>query len=154
MQNNKFVKADNLYYFVRTEKGLSRDKACNLFERISPDRLERIENGKVLPNPEEIMELAEKYGEPNIRNYYCANQCPMGRNYVREVEKLDLSQATLQIIAQINKISSYKDRLIEIASKGHVTEEYSEEFDMITSELEELQNAIDSLILWKEKNEE
>lgn len=154
MQNNKYVKADNLYYFVRTEKGLSRDKACKLFERISPDRLERIENGKVLPNPEEIMELAEKYGEPNIRNYYCANQCPMGRNYVSEVENLDLSQATLQIIAQINKISSYKDRLIEIASKGHVTEGYSEEFDMITSELEELQNAIDSLILWKEKNEE
>lgn len=152
MPDKKYLNPDNLYYFVRMEHRLSREKACNLFERISSDRLERIENGKVLPNPEEIMELAEKYGEPTIRNYYCANQCPMGRLYVDEVIPLDLSQATLQILASINKVYAYKDRLIEIASDGEINNETKDGFERLIDELKKLESRIDSLLLWKEKN--
>lgn len=151
MAEKKFIEPNNLYYQIRTAKGLSRDKACDLFERISPDRLERIENGKVLPNPEEIMEMADCYREPEIRNYYCSHQCPMGKHFVSEIRSLDLSQAALQILAQMNRLNDYKDKIIDIASDGKVMEEEQESFKRIIDELEKLSRAIDSLMLWADK---
>ena len=151
MTDKKFIEPNNLYYEIRTVKGLSRDKASDLFDKISPDRLERIENGKVLPNPEEIMEMAEHYNEPKIRNYYCSHQCPMGKHFVTEVKKMDLSQAVLQILSQMNRLADYKDKIIDIASDGVVNDEEKETFDAITDELKKLSAAIDSLLLWKEE---
>ena len=72
----------NLYTEVRNKLGLSREKASELLETISPEKLERIENEKQFPTPEDVMIMAEKYSEPSIKNYYCANQCPMGQHYV------------------------------------------------------------------------
>ena len=37
---------DNIYYLTRRELGLTREKASELFDTISVDRLERIENEK------------------------------------------------------------------------------------------------------------
>ncbi len=151
MADKRYIEPNNMYYQVRIEKGLSRDKACNLFERISPDRLERIENGKVMPNPEEIMEIAERYCEPEIRNYYCANQCPMGKHFVREVRQHDFSRAVLQVLAGANRLNQCKERIIEIASEGSVKEEDYEDYAAIVAELEQISSSIDSLLLWHEK---
>ncbi len=57
----------NMYREVRDKLGLTRDQASELLETIEPGKLERIESEKQLPSPEDVMIMAEKYGEPNIR---------------------------------------------------------------------------------------
>ena len=43
----------SIYQRIREEKGLSREKASELLEYITPERLERIENSKFDAKPDE-----------------------------------------------------------------------------------------------------
>ena len=45
--------------FAREELGWSREYASEQLEMITPERLERIENEKVTPDPKEILAMAE-----------------------------------------------------------------------------------------------
>ena len=60
--------ADTIYKDTRKKHNLTRDEVCDeaslLDNPIQPERLERIENGKFPITPDEIMLLAEIYGEP------------------------------------------------------------------------------------------
>ena len=68
----------NRYQLVREELGLSREKASELLEAVTPERIEKIESGKSLPHPDEVLTMAAKYRRPSLCNYYCSNQCPIG----------------------------------------------------------------------------
>ena len=108
----------NLYIEIRNKLGLSREEASELLESISPEKLLRIENEKQLPQPEDVMKMAEKYGEPNIRNYYCANQCPMGQHYVPVIKFSDLEKTVLKLVASLNSMHAKQEKLIDIAEDG------------------------------------
>ena len=141
----------NLYSEVRNKLGLSREKASELLETISPENLERIENEKQLPTPEDVMIMAEKYSEPSIKNYYCANQCPMGQHYVPRIEFDDLEKTVLKLVASLNAINAKKDQLIEIASDGVVHDFELASFVNIQNELEKLSFALSKMEVWTEK---
>ena len=81
----------NIYFSRREELKLTRDQASELLESIPPERIEKIENERVEPHPEEILIMAQKYKSPELCNYYCSNQCPIGQQYVPEVKIQDLS---------------------------------------------------------------
>ena len=49
------------YHLVREELGWSREYASEQMGMITPERLERIENEKVTPDPKEILVMAETY---------------------------------------------------------------------------------------------
>ena len=66
----------NIYQLTRESLKLTRESASELLETISPERIEKIENERSLPYPDEVLAMAEKYRQPSLCNYYCANQCP------------------------------------------------------------------------------
>lgn len=141
----------NLYLEVRNKLALSREKASELLETISPEKLERIENEKQLPTPEDVMIMAEKYSEPTIKNYYCANQCPMGQHFVPRIEFDDLEKTVLRLVASLNAMNEKKDKLIEIASDGIVHDYELVAFINIQNELEKLSMALSKMEVWTEK---
>ena len=49
----------NIYQISREEAELTRDKASELMEFVSSDRIEKIESEKTVPHPDEIMAMAE-----------------------------------------------------------------------------------------------
>ncbi|MBQ6949467.1 MAG: helix-turn-helix transcriptional regulator, partial [Firmicutes bacterium] len=87
-----------IYQNLREELDLSREKASELLEGITPERLERIENEKTVPHPEEVLLMSDKYKAPDLCNYYCANECPIGEQYVPEVKMKDLSRIVLEML--------------------------------------------------------
>ena len=56
----------SVYQLLREERGLSREKASEMLEFITPERLERIENNKFDARPDEIMVMAKKYNAPEL----------------------------------------------------------------------------------------
>ena len=68
----------NNYQLAREELGLTREKASELLETIAPERIEKIENERTVPRPDEVLTMAEKYKRPSLCNYYCSRQCPVG----------------------------------------------------------------------------
>jgi hypothetical protein len=139
------------YHLAREELGLSREQASELLETIPPERIERIENEKVNPYPEEILLMAEKYKRPSLCNYYCSQQCPIGQQYVPEVEVKELSAIVLEMLASLNAVNKRKDRLIEIAADGKIDQEEIDDFIYIQEELERISITVETLQLWAEK---
>lgn len=141
----------NVYFKRREELGLTRDKASELLESIPADRIEKIENERVEPHPEEILIMAEKYKAPELCNYYCANQCPIGMQYVPEVKVNNLSQIVLKMIASLNAVQRKQARFIEITEDERIDEDELEDFIDIQYELEKMSVAVETLQLWSER---
>ena len=126
----------NLYHRTRESLQLTREAASELLESITPERIEKIENERSLPHPDEVLVMAEKYKQPSLCNFYCANQCPIGQQYVPEVTVKDLSQIVLEMLASLNSMYKQKERLIEITVDGEVSEDELKDFIYIKEELE------------------
>ncbi|MBQ7889100.1 MAG: hypothetical protein IJ356_05030 [Erysipelotrichaceae bacterium] len=141
----------NLYHKTRESLGLTRESASDLLETIAPERIEKIENERTLPHPDEVLIMADKYKQPRLCNYYCANQCPIGQQYVPEINPKDLSQIVLEMLASLNVMNKQKERLIEITVDGHITDDEIKDFVMIQNELERISVAVETLQLWSER---
>ena len=141
----------NIYQITREGLKLTRETASELLEVIPPERIEKIENERSLPHPDEVLTMAEKYKRPDLCNYYCANQCPIGQEYVPEVKIKDLPQIVLEMLASLNSMNKRKDRLIEITADGTITPDELEDFVFIQEALERISITVEPLQLWAEK---
>ena len=141
----------NIYHKTRESLQLTREAASELLESITPERIEKIENERSLPHPDEVLVMAEKYKQPSLCNFYCANQCPIGQQYVPEVKIKELSQIVLEMLASLNSMGKQKERLIEITVDGKITGDELEDFIYIQEELERISIAVETLQLWSER---
>ncbi len=138
----------NIYQTSREDMNYSREAAAEKLGFISSDRIEKIENEKTLPHPEEVLAMADCYKNPALCNYFCSHECPIGIEYVPEIKAKELSQITLEMLATLNKLSREKDRLIEITVDGELSADELPDFLKIKEELEKMALVIDSLNLW------
>ena len=141
----------NIYQTTRENLDLTREEASELLEVMSPERIEKIENERSDPHPDEVLLMSDKYRQPMLCNYYCANQCPIGAQYVPEVKVKDLSQIVLETVASLNAVQKKKDRLIEITVDGQISGDELEDFVFIQEELEKISIAVETLQLWCER---
>ena len=141
----------NIYQLTREGLELTREAASELLETMSPERIEKIENERTNPHPDEVLLMSDKYKQPTLCNYYCANQCPIGAHYVPEVKIKDLSQIVLETLASLNTMQKKKDRLIEITVDGKISGDELADFVFIQQELEKISIAVETLQLWCEQ---
>ena len=105
---------------------------------MSPERIEKIEGERSMPHPDEVLLMSDQYKQPSLCNYYCANQCPIGQQYVPEIKVKDLSQIVLETIASLNAMQTKKNRLIEITVDGQISGDELADFVYIQEELEKI----------------
>lgn len=147
--------ADTIYKEIRKSHDLTRDDVCDkaslMNNPIQPERLERIENGKFPITPDEVMLLAEIYGEPTLCNHYCSKECPIGEKYVPEVKVKDLAQIVLEMLSSLNSMKKSQERLIEITADGAIDDDEIKDFVFIQKELERISITVEALQLWVEQ---
>ena len=140
-----------IYQLTRESLKLTREEASALLETMSAERIEKIENERSMPHPDEVLLMSDKYKHPSLCNHYCANQCPIGQQYVPEVKMKELSQIVLEMLASLNSMNKQKDRLIEITADGTISDDELEDFIFIQEELERISITVETLQLWCEK---
>ena len=141
----------NAYFRRREELKLTREQASELLETIPPERIEKIENERVEPHPDEIKLMAEKYKAPELCNYYCSNQCPIGQQYVPEVKIQNLSQIVLSMVDSLNDVQDNQKRLIRITADGVIDDTEIDDFVDIQEKLEKISITVEALQLWSEQ---
>ena len=94
---------------------------------------------------------SDQYKQPSLCNYYCANQCPIGAQYVPEIKVKDLAQIVLETVASLNAMQKKKERLIEITVDGQISGDELADFVYIQEELEKISVAVETLQLWCER---
>ncbi len=149
MENVKSEKS--IYREIRDELGYSREYASELLGSIPPERIERIENGKMEPHPDEVLRMSEVYKTPDLCNYYCSNECPIGQRYTPQVKIKNLSQIVLEMVASLNSMHRMQERLIEITADGVIGKDEIPDFVRIQKELEKISITVETLQLWTEK---
>ena len=149
--------ADNMYYLARCEAEAtnsdlsSREKAAEI---IGIDRtlLARIELDTIVPYPEEVKAMATIYNTPELCNSYCAKECPLGRDSVKEVTIDDFDRLALKVLGSLKDIDSLRGALIAISEDGVIEEKEQATFQGILDSLEKISVNAKALQLWAIKN--
>jgi len=140
----------NVYQQSREEKNLSREAAGELLAFVSADRIEKIESGKSAPHPDEVLAMEKGYENPELSNYYCTHECPIGMKYVPEAELKELPQLTVELLSALHAMDEEKNRLIDISVDGRVNDFERKQFDVILEKLSALDRTIRGMRIWIE----
>ena len=149
--------ADNMYYLARSEAAkenealTSREKAAELLG-IDRTRLARIELDTISPYPEEVKAMSRVYNTPELSNSYCARECPLGRNSVKEVTIDDFDRLALKVLGSLKDIDSLRASLIAISEDGVIDASEQRAFQAILDSLEKISTNAKALRLWAIKN--
>lgn len=138
----------SVYQQTRENLGLTREKAADLIPGFSPERLEKVENGRVQVQPEDVMLMAEYYKAPILCNHYCVNECPIGRVHALKAEPKELAQIAIETLNVLNQMNKNKDRLLEIVEDGQVRPEEYQDFSEIKKLLDRIALSVSNLQLW------
>lgn len=150
--SRKSVKENkNIYQISREEAGLSREAASNAMQFVTENRIESFEADQSLPHPEEVLAMADAYKKPELCNYFCSHDCPIGKEYIPAVKNAPLSQIAVEMMVSLNNINKMKDRLLEITVDGAITRDELKDFAQIENNLDDISEAISSLKLWCRK---
>lgn len=141
----------NVYQLAREAMDFTRDKAAEEMGYVSADRIEKIESEKTVPHPDEILAMASAYKAPELCNYYCTHECPIGQKNMPVLEVKGLSQIVLEMLAGLNSVNKEKERLIEITVDGEISEDEIKDFVAIKEELRKIATSVDGLQLWVDK---
>ena len=151
----------NIYPTTREKLGLSRAAAVNSIpgnpefpgmDGIAEYRLVKIEDGTVTVQPADVVAMAKRYNEPELRNYYCCHECEIGKIDAPEViYKDNVHEILVNMAVSLKNVNHNKIRLMEILEDGEVSADEVEDFDKLYEELEHISMTVEALQLWCEK---
>lgn len=141
----------SIYQVMREELDLTREKAADMIPGFSPERIEKIENGRIQVQPDDVMLMAEYYKQPSLCNYYCSQECPIGQKHVPKLESKELVQITVETLNALNQLQKDKDRLLEISEDGQIRPDEVEDFIPIMETLDKIMVSVSTLRLWLEE---
>ena len=128
----------------------------NVAERlgIGIDAVRRIENNvnKVMPVDTAVL-MADLYNCPELKNYYCLHECPIGRDLALADSTSTIERVTVKLLKRLNveRLDEVKDRLIEIAEDGVINDDEVDDLNDVMSYLESLSRTINELKLIGQK---
>ncbi|MBE6773924.1 MAG: helix-turn-helix transcriptional regulator [Clostridia bacterium] len=114
-------------------------------------RLLKIENGQKCPNPDDIAAMAEVYNAPELRNYYCTKECPLGCDEQPLIYD-DLDKISVRLMSALHFLENANDRIFTILEDGQISDNEREEFSKILETLDKISYSAGSLELWAKKN--
>lgn len=159
MEKGCVFDGENPYRACRKRAAVSNDAVASM-ERaaeqlgISVSSLNQYELGITKSVPVDMVVLmADLYKAPELRNYYCKNECPIGRQLPIATYAEDLQTVTLRLLDCMDEdgIKAIKKKLVSIACDGKITEEEVDEFGAIVDRLEKLMQGISQLRMLAEK---
>jgi transcriptional regulator with XRE-family HTH domain len=143
----------SIYQQTREDLGMTRAAVEDATGGVlSASRIEKIENGTLSAHPEDVLQMADVFNKPELCNYFCSKECPIGRKYVPHVKTVhDLPQITMELLSNLNALNRDKERVIDIAADGKIVESEREDFEVFRQHLTEMSLAIETLKLWTDK---
>ena len=153
------VAAGNVWYEARmnaskwNEKLLSREGTAELLN-MSVDSLKDTEMNllKHMPVDKAVL-MADLYNAPELLNYYCIHECPIGcrRCISDEVHGIDRVTVKLLKNLKVNELSEIKDKLLDIAEDGMITEDEKPDLKEVVEYLDKISVTISELKILSEK---
>ena len=151
--------AGNVWYEARMEaakwndKLLSRAGAAEELN-MSEDAVKDAELGlnKCMPVDKAVL-MADLYRKPELRNYYCLHECPIGRTLAISAETPGLERVTLKLLKnlRVEDLEDIKEKMLDIAEDGKITEDERPDLEAILTYLDQVSKTVSELRILVEK---
>lgn len=101
---------------------------------------------KCMP-PEKAVLMADLYNAPQLLNYYCLHECPIGRCQPISDEVVNIDRVTVKLLKsmRVDKLAQIKEKLLDIAEDGVISEEEKPDLKEILDYLEGLSRTVSEL---------
>ena len=144
----------NPYQLSREARSLSREAASEEMVFVSPERIEKIESGRSAPHPDEVLAMERCYRDPELSNYFCTHECPIGKKYEPRAALKELPHAAMELLSALGAMEKERERLIDIAADARLGDDERAAFGEIREKLARLETAIRSMRMWIERDEQ
>lgn len=147
------VAAGNVWYEARiaaakwNEKLYSREGASEV-TKVSADVIAAVERGTHKCMPVDVaVTLADEYNAPQLLNHYCLHDCPIGCRQSISDQVLGIERVTVKLLKnlKVEQLEDVKDRLVDIAEDGVITEDEKPDLKEILSYLDSLARTVSEL---------
>lgn len=130
----------------------SRESAAE-YLGVSVSSLANYEREITVPPMDLVMMMSEVYNAPQLKNLYCLNQCPLGREQPISAKMKTLEEVTVSIVAKLDEddVNDMKRQLLQVAEDGEIFPEEEEDFNEVSLALDKLAVAISELKLLKQR---
>jgi transcriptional regulator with XRE-family HTH domain len=149
----------NMYFKARKQAAeyddrlSSREGASELIG-VSESTLADYELGgtKVVP-VDKVCLMAEYYHSPELKNWYCKNECPIGKDMPIATELKGIEGVVLKMLQEFSsdRMNDMLTRLIDIAQDGEVTEQEIGALKMTMNWASDMEMALSQFRLSAEK---
>lgn len=148
--------ADNIYRKARKaaakkEPLLNNCETAQDIVYIERTKLLAIESNDKIPDPDDVVSMAKVYDAPELCNYYCTKQCPIGRGEPTLIYE-DLNEISVRLMTALHMLQNANDTIYRILEDGRIDEDEKRDFANVIETLKKLSYSADSLELWAKKN--
>ena len=101
---------------------------------------------KFMPVDKAVL-MADAYNAPHLLNHYCLNECPIGCRRPLSEEDLDIDRVTVRLLKnlKVSQLNDIKDKLLDIAEDGVISDEEKPDLKEVMEYLNELARALSEL---------
>ena len=148
----------NRYYEARikaakyNEKLSTRAGAAELLPGVTEDSLKKYELDITRPPNIVVALMVDAYGEPELRSWYCSNECPLGKD-CREIPEMPAERALIRLQNSVCDMEQTVKQISHIMDDGKLSEEERESVTELRSKLLELRRRTDENLAMLERAE-
>lgn len=145
--------AENIWFKARMnaatydERLSSREGAAELLG-MSVSAVSDAELGlsKCMPVDKAVL-MADRYKAPYLLNHYCLNECPIGCRLPISDEVLGIERVTVKLLRslRVDDLREIKEKLIEIAADGVVSEDEKADLQEVSAYLKDISKTASEL---------
>ena len=118
--NNHTDPVSNVFRTTRENLNLTRDQASELITCITAAKLEKIERGVTIPQPDDVICLAKGYNNPHLLSHYCSNICAIGKLTAHSSRYHSLNEIIINLLGCSEYLERNRQLLTKLISSKEV----------------------------------
>ena len=132
------------------EKLLTRAGAVEYLPGVTEDSLKKYELDITRPPNIVVALMADAYNEPELRAWYCSQECPLGKD-CREIPEMPPERVLIRLQNAKTGVNDVAAGLSAILDDGKVDEREAEQLPQLRDELLEVRRRMDEALAVLEK---
>lgn len=149
----------NVWYQARMEAAIRNERLLSRFGAaeamgLSEDAVKSAELGLYKSMPvENAVLMADCYNAPQLLNYYCLHECPIGCSRPLSSEVVGIDRVTVKLLKSLkaDELAGMKDKLLDIAEDGIISEDELPDLREVLEYLDNLSKTVSELRIIGEK---
>jgi hypothetical protein len=157
MPNHVTVASSNRYCKSRlkaaefNQKLQARSTAILELPGVSEDSLKKYELGINRPPNTVVAMMADAYCDPELRSWYCATECPLGKDRICEIEDMPPERSILRMQHNLQKVQDAITEFSQIVEDGKVDQEEMQRIPGLEKQFKDARARVDEALAALEK---